>query len=204
MRKKETQKFRGKDFVTIGIFTILLMVVFVIVSIPFTPFMAVIYPLIGVVSAIFTAPIFMLMTYKVAKRGTVLLCNVILGLIYLIMGYVYILPFGIVAGVLCEVFVWKQGAYRRFWPNTLSFAVFSLWLYVGSSFIPIYVFGTEYYKQLLSSNSESALVHIQFATSPLWVAITVLATFAAAVVGCLIGRRILRKHFIKAGLIYAE
>ncbi|HOO28158.1 MAG TPA: MptD family putative ECF transporter S component [Lachnospiraceae bacterium] len=204
MKKTNTQKLMGKDFVTIGIFSILLMAVFIVVSLPFMPFLSVAYPLIGVASAIFTAPVFMLMTYKVAKRGTVFLCSTIISLLYVIMGYVYLLPFGIAAGMLCEAIVWKKGAYRSFWYNSASFSVFCVWLYLGSSFLPIYIFGTEYYKKLLSGNEESALVHIKFATSPLWAAGSVIITVIAAVIGCLIGRRLLKKHFIKAGVIAAE
>lgn len=204
MQRNDSQRMKGKDFITIGIFSVLLMVVFTIVSIPFTPFLAITYPFIGPVSAIFTASIFMLMTYKVAKRGTVLLCSTLISLLYVLMGYVYLLPFGIVAGILCELPVWKKGAYRSFWNNTASFSIFSLWLFVGSSFIPVYVFGTEQYQQLLSNNSASALVHISFATSPTWVIATVAMTIAGSIIGCLIGRKLLKKHFIKAGLVSAQ
>ncbi len=201
MQKTNTQKLRGKDFVTIGIFSILLMVVFIVVSIPFTPVMSVMYPFIGGVCALFTAPIFMLVTYKVAKRGTVLLCSIIISLIYVIMGYIYILPFGIIAGILCEAVLWKRENYRRFWPNAACFSVFSVLMYVGSTYIPIYIFGTDYYLKIQANNSESALLHIKFALSPLWAAVAVVTAVVAALLGCLIGRRLLKKHFIKAGLI---
>ncbi len=204
MQKTNTQKLKGKDFVTIGIFSIIFFVVFLVVSMLVTPFIAVIYPFIGGICALFIAPVYMLMTYKVAKRGTVLLFATVVGLIYAIMGYVFMLPIIIVAGILCEVVLWKRETYRSFWHNAASYSVFSVLVFVATAYIPIYVFGTEYYMQVWSDSSETAAIHIKFAMSPLWVAVTVVVTVVAAIIGGLIGRRLLRKHFMKAGLISAE
>jgi energy-coupling factor transport system substrate-specific component len=198
------QRLVGKDFINIGIFSVLILVIFLVVAIPFMPFLAVAFPFIGGISALVTAPIFMLMTHKVAKQGTILLCCTILALIYTFMGYVYLLPFGILSGLLCEAVMRKRGAYRSFWNNAVCFSIFSVMLFVLSCFLPIYIFGSAYYLNLLSNTAESAIVHIHYALSPLWVVFIVALTVVMAVVGCFIGRRMLKKHFIKAGLISSE
>ena len=204
MQKANAQKLRGKDFVTIGVFTVIFMVVYLVVSMPFMPFIAVMFPLIGSICALFTAPIYMLLTYKVAKRGTVLLFATASGLIYIAMGYFYILPIAIIAGILCELVLRKREYYRSFWHNAASYSIFSVMMFVATTYIPIYVLGSEYYLQVQSNNIESALIQIEFAQSPVWVIAAVVVTVAAAIIGSLIGRKLLRKHFIKAGLISAE
>ncbi len=204
MKNTNTQKLKGKDFVTVGIFTVIFMVVYLVVSMPFMPFIAVMFPLIGSICALFTAPIYMLLTYKVAKRGTVLLFATASGLLYVFMGYFYILPIGIITGILCEIILRKREYYRSFWHNAASYSVFSVLMFVSTTYIPIYVFGPEYYLQISSNNVESALIQIQFAQSPLWVIAAVVVTVVASIIGSLIGRKLLRKHFIKAGLISAQ
>ncbi len=71
MKDSTKQSLVGKDFINIGVYTVLLMVATFVVSIPFMPFMAVTYPLMAGVCALFSAPIFMLMNYKVAKRWNI-------------------------------------------------------------------------------------------------------------------------------------
>jgi energy-coupling factor transport system substrate-specific component len=204
MKNTAKQRLVGKDFVNIGVYTILLMVVTFIVSIPFAPFMSVTYPFMAGICALFSAPIFMLMTYKVAKHGTILLCTTVFGFIYTFMGHFYLLPMAFLAGILCEVVMWKQGTYRSFWHNVASFSIVSVLMFACATYIPIYIFGPEYYMNLASSNSEYALIQIQFAMSPLWASVTVVTAVFLAVVGCLIGRRLLKKHFMKAGLVSKE
>jgi energy-coupling factor transport system substrate-specific component len=203
MKNSTKQNLVGKDFINIGVYTVLLMVVTFVVSIPFMPFMAVTYPLMAGACALFSAPIFMLMTYKVAKRGTLLLCTVVFGIIYVFMGYVTVFPIAILSGLLCEAVMWKQGSYRSFRHNLVSFSIFSSLFYVGGTFIPIYILGPEYYMSL-PSNSSYFLIEIQYATSPLLATFTVVVTVVMAIVGCFIGRQLLRKHFMKAGLISKE
>ena len=201
MKRESKPKLIGRDFVSIGIYSILIFILFIVVSLPFMPFMAVTYPFIGAVCAFFTAPVFMLMTYKVAKRGTILLSAVVMTLIYTIMGYVYLLPFGVVTGAICEAIMWKQGSYRKFWRTAAAFSAFSVLMYVGSTYIPIYILGSDYYLRVQSQNTDAAMLHIQFAMSPLWASVAVAVTVAMAIAGCVFGRRILKRHFIKAGLI---
>ena len=201
--KKINQKLVGKDFVHIGIYSILIIVVFFVVSLPFFLFKAVTFPFEGGTCALFTAPIFMLMTYKVAKRGTILLSSTVIGLFTAFTtGYVHLIPFGILTGLLCEAVMWKQGSYRSLWHNATCFSIFSALLYTLSTLLPIYLFGTEYYLSLNSASS--ATVYIQYALSPLLMTTTVAITIIMAIAGCLIGQRMLKKHFIKSGLISSE
>jgi energy-coupling factor transport system substrate-specific component len=204
MQNTMKQKLVGKDFVAIGVYSVLIFVVSIVVSMVFVPFAAVMYPFMAGFCALFTAPIFMLMTYKVAKRGTVLLCSTVYTLIYIVMGYVYLLPFGIVTGLLCEAVMWKRGAYRNFWYTVAGFSVFTGMVYVIGSFLPLYIFGTEYYLAMQSRISSDAAMYVQYALSPLWVTFAIALTVIMGFVGCLIGRQMLRKHFMKAGLISSE
>lgn len=205
MQKTNTQKLRGKDFMTIGIFSVLIMIISLVASALFIPFLSVTFPFVAGAMALFASPVYLLMSYKVAKRGTMILFTTVLGLIFAILGTVHMLPYAIITGIICEAVMWKRGSYRNFWHNTAGYTVFSVLFYVSSSYVPVYIFGSEYYvEHMVSNNAEAANIQAQFAFQPIWVAVAVVTAVAAALIGCLIGRRLLKKHFIKAGLITDE
>ena len=44
-------------------------------------------------------------------------------------------------------------------------------------------------------------IQTQYYTDPKWVAISLILTVIAAMLGCYIGNKMLKKHFIKTGLL---
>ena len=56
------------------------------------------------------APVYMLMVSRIGKRFVTLIYMTLLGVIFLLMGNWFLLPYFIVTGVICEVILWKRGA----------------------------------------------------------------------------------------------
>ena len=108
----------------------------------------------------------------------------------------------LIAGIVCERIMWKQGSYRNFWRNTITYGIYSALSLVGS-YLPIYLYGNEYFAQA-GFTGELAEIYSKYAMSPAWVSVAVIATMILAVIGCFIGRNLLRKHFIKSGIISAS
>lgn len=192
-------RLTARDLVSIGIYSVLIRLITMIVSIPFTPFLAVTMPFISGVCAFFSAPVYLLMAYKVGKRGVMMLLCAVMGLSYVLMGYGFMLPYLFVAGAICEAVMWPVGAYRRFWRSVVGFSAYSLF-YMAGGYLPIYFWGQDYFAQS-GFTQDVADIYNYFALTAGWVAVAATFTVAMAILGCLFGRRLLRRHFVKSGLI---
>ena len=88
MNKSGKRNHRAKDLITIGICTVIMKVLYLVVFMPFMPIISVALPIVWGVCMLVSAPVYLLMTYKVAKRGTVLLFCTVMGLFNALMGYI--------------------------------------------------------------------------------------------------------------------
>jgi energy-coupling factor transport system substrate-specific component len=161
------------------------------------PFMSVAFPLITGACVMFPAPVYMLMANKVNKRGVMFVFCTVFGLSYLLMGYAYMLPYMLVAGVIAEAIMWAPGSYRSVLKNTIGYCAFSI-MYVFAALLPIYMFGIEYFSEY---GQEIMDIYGRIAYSPLLISLTLFAAVAMAAVGCIAGQRMLKKHFIKSGIL---
>ena len=57
------------------------------------------------------APVYMLMVSRIGKRFVTLIYMTILGVIFLLMGNWFLLPYYVLVGLLCEAILWKEGFY---------------------------------------------------------------------------------------------
>ena len=189
-------KLQGKDLINVGIFTAIYFVVMMAIAmlgfIPiFLPLLIVLVPLIGGI-------VMMLYYSKVQKFGMVSLTGLICGILMLLtgMGYWSIIT-GAVFGVLADL-VLKSGDYKSAKKSILGYAVFSLWM-VGT-YIPMYFMVEDSWASFAASFGEEYADRVM-AVMPMWSIILVIAgIFAFAILGGLLGKALLKKHFAKAGI----
>ena len=164
-------KLQGKDLINVGIFTAIYFVVMMAI---------VLVPLIGGI-------VMMLYYSKVQKFGMVSLTGLICGILMLLtgMGYWSIIT-GAVFGVLADL-VLKSGDYKSAKKGIISHGVFSMWI-IGN-YIPIVATRDSYYQQLISGYGQ------EYADSLL-----LIAGFVCGVIGGVIGLKIFKKHFKRAGI----
>ena len=128
-------------------------------------------PLLGLVCPILCGIPFMLYLTKVKKFGMVTLTGIILGLLNVLIGAgVLVLIFGVVFGVLGDL-VLKAGKYQSWKFTLLGYGVFSLWIMGYVS--RMFLTRTEFFAFLESNYG---------------------------ILGALLGRVVLKKHFKKAGI----
>ena len=153
MKKKKTDKLISKDYLTIGLYTVVEIVVMMVMSMVTLPFMAWFYPYATAFVLFFTCPIYLLMAYKVGKRGTLLLFGV------------YILPITIIGGVIGEVILAKTNGYRKLGAQTVAFTIYNL-LYGFSNYI-ILAISVDYYYTLMESTgyTENRLEYLSSGTN---------------------------------------
>lgn len=194
------RKLKGKDLITIGIFSAIYFVINFIFMLAggLHPILWILMP--GLI-ALFTGVPYMILASKVQKPGAVLIMGIITGLIYYVTGMftaVILITFAS-ACVLAEAvrFIAK---YKSFAGNAISFAIFSVGM-IGSP-LPIWLFRDSFFAQIsgqgMSSNYLSVLSSL--ATDGMLAAM-VLAPIVLGIAGALIAKGLFRKHFAKAGIV---
>lgn len=191
-------KMQAKDLISIGLFTVLYFVLGCCVAIPIG-FVPIFLPILGTLWTLTTGIPFMLFAVRAKKFGMVTIMAILSGLLMGLtgMGFWGILT-GAVFGLLGDL-IMKSGNYQSAKKTILGYGVFSLWI-IGT-YIPMYFmveqsradfaksFGDEYADRVMS-------------VMPMWSIILVIAAiFLCALLGGLIGKAVLKKHFAKAGIV---
>lgn len=197
----KSRKLKTKDYILLGIFSILIYVVNAIVGFALMPVMATAaMPLISGVCLFFSAVVYLIMAMKIGKRGVLFLLGIVTGLIYTIMGVPLMLPFFAVAGLLGEAVLFRGDGsqYRRLKRQALAYAAYGALFGLGA-FVTVYVYGGDYLEKMYDEEMRGSM--LQFAYSPAWMIGSIIFSFALTLLGSLFAAKLLNKHFIKAGMI---
>lgn len=189
-------KLNGHDLMNIGIFGAIYFVILFVVAmlgiIPiFLPLLSVFVPIIGGIP-------FMLFLTKVKKPGMIFIMAIIMGLLMLLTGMgIWPLITSAIAGLIAE-FVFKSGNYTSVKKAVLAYGFFSLWIY--GNYLTFFTDRAEYFVQRASLGQAYADAISQL--MPNWMAFVLLAAcFICGILGGLLGQKMLKKHFERAGLV---
>lgn len=192
------QKTQTKDLINVGLFTVLYFVIGCCVAIPIG-FIPIFLPILGALWTLLTGIPFMLFTTKVRSFGMVTLMAILSGLLMGLTGMGFFgVPVGILSGLLGD-WIMKSGQYKSMKKNILGYAVFSLWM-IGT-YIPMYFMVEDSYQSFVEGFGEEYAARVM-AVMPFWSLILVIASiFVFALLGGLLGKTLLKKHFVKAGIV---
>lgn len=190
------KKLQAKDLINVGIFTAIYFVIFFAgMMLGYIP---IFIPLLGFVCPILCGIPFMLYLTKVKKIGMVSLSGIILGLLNLLIGSgVLVLVFGVVFGIVADL-IMKAGKYSSWKCTLLGNGVFSLWImgFVSRMFLT----RTEFFESLISGYGQE-YVNTLMSYTPNWMyPVLLVVTFIGGILGALLGKAVLKKHFEKAGI----
>ena len=126
----------------------------------------------------------------------------ILGALWSLMGLTGMgfwgVPMGLIFGVLGDLIL-KSGGYKSAKKSLIGYAVFSLWM-VGT-YIPMYFMVEDSWTSFAASFGEEYADQVM-AVMPMWSIVLVIAgIFVFAIFGGLLGKALLKKHFVKAGIV---
>jgi hypothetical protein len=197
-----TKKKLGiKDFVLMGIFSaimfVLAMVLMFITGV--TPAIYLFYPAIF---AFLSGPLFMLIAVKVQKFGAFFIPSTIMGILLGLMGAQTLLITVIVFGVIAELIA-KSGKYQDYKRIAIAYIVLMMGFYAGD-IAPIYVFTDWYIQQATGGVAGADMTYLNslIGVAKSWLGVlSVIFCLIAAFLGTVIGKRVLKKHFEKAGLV---
>ena len=191
-------KIQAKDLINLGLFTVLYFVLGCCVAIPIG-FVPIFLPVLGALWTLITGIPFMLFAVRAKKFGMVTIMAVLSGLLmgFTGMGFWGVLT-GAVFGLLGDL-IMKSGNYASVKKTILGYGVFSLWM-VGT-YIPMYFMAEQARADFVAGFGQEYADKVM-AVMPMWSFILVIAgIFLCALLGGLIGKAILKKHFVKAGIV---
>lgn len=191
-------KLQAKDLINLGLFTVLYFVLGCYVAIPIG-FVPIFLPILGALWTLITGIPFMLFLTRVKKFGMVTLMAILSGLLMGLTGMGYWgVPLGLIFGLLGDLIL-KFGNYKSAKRSLIGYAVFSLWM-VGT-YIPMY-FMVEDSRASLAASFGKEYADKVMAVMPMWSIVLVIAgIFICAIIGGMIGKALLKKHFVKAGIV---
>lgn len=186
-----------KDLITTGIFSAVYFAVYFItgmlISIPILllirPFMCTL--LVGIP--------FMLFVSKISHFGMVTVMGSMMGLIMFATGHTWIpIPMGALAGFLADTIMHIK-KYRNININILGFCIFSLW--TTGAMLPFFVLQDSFLEARRATMGDEYVDAI-IKYTPIWMIFILMASIIiAALIGGIIGKAVLKKHFKKAGLV---
>lgn len=189
------ERLKGKDLVNVGIYSAIYFVIVFIVAmmgvIPiFYPLLTVLVPLVGGIP-------FMMFLTKVEKFGMIWIMSIIMGIMMLLtgMGY-YALVVGLITGLIAEL-IYRSGSYKSSAKAVLTYSVFSIWIWGNYLLFYLDRDGYNAMRQDLGQEHLDKLARLM----PNWLCpVLLVACIICGLLGGLLGKKLLRKHFVKAGI----
>ncbi|RJS20861.1 hypothetical protein DRW03_19500 [Corallococcus sp. H22C18031201] len=194
-----TQKLNVRDLITIGVFNALILVVYIVMQTILQPI-----PGMGLfnggVGAFLMAPLYMILVARVHKRGVFFITSVLYAVLVSTVGMYSAIPPILLAGLLGDLIAGVQ-SFRNLSAVITGYIVFKTLEAVGN--YSVVVINPERF----AANMEPA-VRAKWlegaAMFNFWMGAFVLVfTVMGALAGGALASRILRKHFVKAGLVAA-
>ena len=193
-------KLGGRDFINIGIFTVIFIVLFMVCIMVMS---LTIYTLpFGVALASFiTASVYMLLRAKAPKAGAITLFGVLFGLVMFVMGSGWPTLAAVIAGSVIAELVARSGDYKSYTREVAGYCILMLGTAIGS-YIPFLVM-KDYYLKVAEKNSingEFMSRLVEFISGS-YLALALAVTIVTAMLGAALARAVFKKHLVKAGLL---
>lgn len=160
----DKKKLNAKDFINIGIFTVIYFVMFFITGmLGYIPIFAVIIPLVlGILGGI---P-FMLFLTKTGKFGAATIMGTLVSVLCFLMGQSWIsIPFGIVFGFLADL-IFKAGEYKSWKHTVLGYCVFTEW--VIGSMLPMWIMRDTFFEAYRSKGGTDEYINAVMGLTANW------------------------------------
>ncbi len=197
MKKEKTLT---KDYISMGIFSLIYTVIAFIIGgiVQMTP---ITFPFMPLVVALFTGTVFMLYVAKIPKRGSLTVLGIIAAIILFVTGMFWTMSlffavFGFIADCICA-----SGEFRSFKKNLMAYCILSL-APIGA-YVPMVVMPKQFAEFMSKKgNVEVFSDIINTISKSYWILpAMIIGTIICAVIGGMIGKKLLTKHFKKAGIV---
>lgn len=159
------------------------------------------FPFMPMVVALFTGTVFMLYVAKIPKRGAIIILGIIAGILLLITGMFWMMSaFFIVLGIIAD-FICASGQFKFFKKNMAAYCLFAL--SPMGAYVPMAVMPAQFAEFMNKKGDISSFAGVIDAIGAQWwvIPLMLLGTVLCALAGGYIGKKLLKKHFEKAGIV---
>ena len=197
---KKSQKLQTRDFISVGIFSLIYSAVaFIIGGIAqMTP---ITFPFMPLIVALFTGTVFMLYIAKIPKRGAITILGIISGILLFITGMFWMMSaFFVVLGIIAD-FICASGGFKSFKRNMTAYCLFAL--SPMGAYVPMAIMPAQFDEFMSKKGDVSSFAGVIDSIGANWWAIPamLIGTILCAFIGGFIGKKLLKKHFEKAGIV---
>ena len=188
MTTATTNKLTIKDISTVGLLSLINVVIFFASSLLYaTPITIILMP---VFFALLEGVVYFIIGTKVKKPGAILIYSIVRAIMG---GYLpYIILF-ILSGVIAELLLWKIG-YGNGKALTVSYIINQVFAAFGSTVIPYAIAAKAMADQAVSDGRQDNILKASEILRSWWSVALVAGVIVAAFIGAMIGRRIVKKH----------
>ncbi|MDD6742496.1 MAG: MptD family putative ECF transporter S component [Roseburia porci] len=198
---KHTNKLTVPDLISTGVFTALYFVLVAVATfssvVIFPGFNNVVLPAF---CALISGSVYMLLVAKVQKFGAISIMGIVMGVFFMTSGH-FIVSFAanIIMGIVAD-FVAKAGAYKSKKGILASYVIFSYGLF--GPVLPMWFMKDAYIANLEARGKDASYISDLFANiNQATFGIAVAATLICALIGGWFGQKMIKKHFVKAGIV---
>lgn len=192
---KSNNKLKGKDLINIGIYAAIYCVIMMCIAM--LGYIPIMMPMLCVIGPIVLGIPMMLFYTKVRKFGMISILAIVVGIFLCVtgMGFWPVL-FSVVFGILADLIA-KSGGYASAKKTILSYGIFCVLIF--GNYVPLYLNPEGYFSTRQSFGTEyiNTLSDIM---QPWTAPVLIIAAFVCGILGALLGRTLLKKHFVKAGI----
>lgn len=202
MKVEQSTKFQTKDFIVIGILSAVFFAMFLVISGLTAMGGPVVHIFSPVVVGIVGGIIYLLMITKAPKNWVLTLSSITVMILFQLIGNSY-LPWviGIILTSIIADLICIPSRYKSFKAITLGYSIMMVGQALGNV-LPVVFFSEKFRKDFLSRGVDPSFMDpmINFIKGPMALVI-LLVSFISGIVGMLLAKKLLNKHFRKAGLI---
>ena len=186
-----------KDLINIAIFSVIYFVGLFVIGTPLG-FLVVTYLAFPFAVSVVLGIAVMFLLAKVQKPFGLFIFAALPGCLMTLMGHTPVVAIhSLIVAALAEL-VRKVLGYKTVKGSIVGYALMSLWL--CGAFWQIYIFTDQY--RALTEKMMGAAYAQQLVSLPIWIMpILYVTAFAGGILGGLLGKKVLKKHFEKAGLV---
>ena len=194
------KKLKGKDLITIGIFSAIYFVINFIFML-----MGGIHPVLWMLMpgfiAVFAGIPFMLMVAKVQKPGAVFLMGLITALIYFATGqFTLVILVAMASTCILSEIVRGITKYNSFKGNSIAYVIYSLGMVCSP--LPIWLFKKDFLAQIAEQGMPLDYVSaVEALSSNAMLIVLIVAPIIGGIIGAFIAKGLFQKHFVKAGIV---
>ena len=191
------RSLKPKDLITVGIFTALYFVVFF--GFGMLGFFGPAVHAVGIVlGSLANGIVFALYITRIRKPGMIFLTGIISSLLMVLTGHAWTtLVTAAVFSILAEI-VLARGRYRSARASALAYGVFSLW--VAGPILPLYYQHDAYIADIGKKMGDGYARAWETLFSPAFLLGLLVVVFVSSFLGGRLGQKMLRKHFMRAGI----